>query len=240
MTASRGLVLLAAVVAAVATARLGLWQLDRAEEKLRLQTLIDRRATMPPLPATELAREPALAEAQHYRRVRIGGRWLHAHTVHLDNRALGGRPGFIVVTPLQLAAGDAVLVQRGWMPRDASDRKRLQPLPATADEVVVEGRVAPAPSKLLELGDEPAGPIRQNLDLAAYSREIGQSLRPLSIQQLDAPGGSSDGLQRQWLAPTLDAGKNHGYAFQWFALSALIIGLYAWFQLIRPRHVRPR
>jgi surfeit locus 1 family protein len=29
--------------------------------------------------------------------------------------------------------------------------------------------------------------------------------------------------------------KHYGYAFQWFALSALIIGLYAWFQLPRPR-----
>jgi surfeit locus 1 family protein len=34
-----------------------------------------------------------------------------------------------------------------------------------------------------------------------------------------------------------DAGlqKNYGYAFQWFALCALILGLYVWFQLIQPR-----
>jgi surfeit locus 1 family protein len=33
-------------------------------------------------------------------------------------------------------------------------------------------------------------------------------------------------------------GKHHGYAFQWFALSALIAGLYVWFQLLRPRLAR--
>ena len=32
--------------------------------------------------------------------------------------------------------------------------------------------------------------------------------------------------------------KHYGYAFQWFALSALILGLYVWFQLIRPRRAR--
>jgi surfeit locus 1 family protein len=34
--------------------------------------------------------------------------------------------------------------------------------------------------------------------------------------------------------------KHYGYAFQWFALSALTCGLYAWFQLIRPRRRQPR
>ena len=37
------------------------------------------------------------------------------------------------------------------------------------------------------------------------------------------------------LGHTTDADKNRGYALQWFALAALITGLYVWFQLIRPR-----
>ena len=36
-------------------------------------------------------------------------------------------------------------------------------------------------------------------------------------------------------APAADVHKHYGYAFQWFALCALIVGLYVWFQLIRPR-----
>ena len=45
----------------------------------------------------------------------------------------------------------------------------------------------------------------------------------------------ADGLRRDWPAPAADLGKHHGYAFQWFALSTLIMGLYVWFQLIQPR-----
>ena len=44
-----------------------------------------------------------------------------------------------------------------------------------------------------------------------------------------------DGLLRQWPRPALDVHKHYGYAFQWFALCALMTGLYVWFQLVLPR-----
>lgn len=241
MTGTRWIIAIAALAAAALTARLGLWQLDRAAEKQQLQAGIEQRNALPPLPASELAREPGAALGQHYRKVALRGLWLHRYTVYLDNRQMNARPGFFVVTPLLLAPGDAVLVQRGWMPRDGLDRARLQPLPQTQSEVTVWARVAPAPSKLLELGPASTGAIRQNLDLTALASEIGLALRPLSLQQLDPPDGlhgPGDGLQRQWLKPALDVDKHHGYALQWFALCALIIGLYVWFQIIRAWHVR--
>jgi surfeit locus 1 family protein len=46
---------------------------------------------------------------------------------------------------------------------------------------------------------------------------------------------SGDGLLRQWPKPAVDIQKHYGYAFQWFALCALLAGLYVWFQLLRPR-----
>jgi surfeit locus 1 family protein len=82
--------------------------------------------------------------------------------------------------------------------------------------------------------------IRQNLDIAAYSQEIGLPLLPLAIVQVDGTGAANDGLQRQWMPAALDVSMHHGYAAQWFALSALVTGLYVWFQLIRPRRRPPR
>lgn len=238
--ASDWLVLLAALVGIVVTARLGWWQLERAATKQARQAQIDARGAAPALDAAELAREATAAAAQHYRRVTLRGRWLTRHTVYLDNRPLDGRPGFIVVTPLELAAGDAVAVQRGWVPRDAQQRQRLVPVPAPDGPVQVDGRVAPAPSALWELGPAEPGAIRQNLDLAAYGREIGVALRPLTVQQLGAAASADDPLQRRWPMPAANVGTNYGYAFQWFALCALIAGLYVWYQLIRPRRRRPR
>lgn len=234
----RVLVLLASAAATFITARLGFWQLDRAAEKADWQARIEQRGQMSPLGGAELARNAADAPLQFQRLVTLTGRWLPRQTLYLDNRQMNARPGFFVVTPLLLAPGDAVLVQRGWMPRDQADRTRLQPLPSAEGEVTLRGRIVPAPSKLFDFGAAERGAIRQNLDLAEFAKEIGLSLRPLSVQQLDGLGAPPDGLQRQWLVPALEVGKHHGYAFQWFALSALILGLYVWFQLLRPRRTR--
>jgi surfeit locus 1 family protein len=53
--------------------------------------------------------------------------------------------------------------------------------------------------------------------------------------QEDGPKPPQDGLLRQWPEPAADVQKHYGYAFQWFALCALILGLYVWFQIVRPR-----
>ncbi len=120
------IVLLASVIAVAVTARMGLWQLDRAAQKTALQALIDERTRRPELPASALARSVDDAQAQHHRAVRLQGQWLLERTVFLDNRQMDGRPGFIVVTPLKLAgANDAVLVQRGWVPRDRTRSCRV-------------------------------------------------------------------------------------------------------------------
>ncbi len=232
-------VLLAAVVTALGTARLGLWQLDRAAQKTALHEDLRSRAALPPLDAAQLARTPAQTAEELHRRVELEGRWLSEHDVYLDNRQMFGRPGFYLVTPLLLADGDAVLVQRGWLPRDSQQRSRLAPVATPAGLVRIEGRIAPGLARLYEFDAAASGVIRQNLDVAAFSQETGLPLRPLAVVQLDGAAVASDGLQRQWMPAEPDVSKHHGYAAQWFALSALVTGLYVWFQIIRPRRHRP-
>ena len=229
------IVLLAAVLGMAITARLGVWQLSRAAQKQALQSALDARKHLPAVEDASLATTEALADAQHYRPVRLQGEWRAQATVFLDNRQMDGRPGFYVVTPLVLPGGDAVLVQRGWAPRDMADRTRVPAVPTPSGRVEVSGQIAPPPARLFDFAGGVAGTIRQNLELAAFSREIGLGLRPMSVQQFDAPGTAGDGLARRWPAPAVDIHKHYGYAFQWFAMCALMAGLYVWFQLVRPR-----
>jgi surfeit locus 1 family protein len=241
--ARRWVVLIAAVATAALTARLGLWQLDRARQKSDLQASLSTRMAMPPLTGEELAREAGAAAEQHHRQIVLAGRWQTRWTVYLDNRQMNARPGFFAVTPLLLDDGSAVLVQRGWWPRDQADRTRIAAPAAPQGPVQLRGRVAHWPSALFEFtAAKEVGPIRQNLDFNEFTRESGLLLRPLSVLQLDdavqpaaAASQPGDGLLRQWLMPAAGVAKHHGYAAQWFALSALSIGLYAWFQIIRPR-----
>jgi surfeit locus 1 family protein len=202
-----------------------------------LQAAIDERKAMPPVDQRLLASTADMASLVH-RQVVLRGTWLPRYTVFLDNRQMQGKPGFYVVTPLQLeSVGKAVLVERGWAPRNFVEREKLPPVETPAGAVELTGRLAPRPAKLYEFSPAASGAIRQNLDLAAYRAETGLPLLDVSVQQT---GGPSEGLLRDWPAPAAGVEKHYGYAAQWWALSVLITVLYAWFQFIAPRRKVPR
>ena len=131
VTRHAALIWLGAASAVAATLRLGVWQLDRAAQKTALQQERQQREDLPPIDAADLARTAQGAQAQHHRRVTLGGRWL-GPLLYLGNQPLEGRIGFVAVAPLLLGTGDAVLVQRGWAPRDPADRSRRPPMAITA------------------------------------------------------------------------------------------------------------
>lgn len=219
-------VLVAALLGAVLTARLGFWQLDRAAQKVAAAAAVAAQGALPALTNADIA-------DQLNRRVILRGRWMAEETVFLDNRPMNGHVGFFVLTPLQLEGRpEAVLVQRGWVPRNSLDRTQLPSLVTASGLVELQGRLTASPSRLYELGTESGGPIRQNATVKVVAAEIKRPMLPLTVLQSDAP---SDGLLRDWPAADLGLQKHYGYAFQWFALCALILGLYVWFQLVKPR-----
>ena len=258
---------LATLVGVVATGLLGRWQLSRADMRERQQMSIDAKRQLPALNTQTVARwatgssDDELAMALH-RTALLRGQWIAQQTVFLDNRQMFGRPGFYVLTPLQLEASSSVLlVQRGWVARNFVDRSQLPIVPSPKGWVEVSGRLAGSPARLLEF-DTPATPasdagraalpsgegksaIRQNLDLKAFAKETGLALLPMTLLQTDqVPGvavsAAADGLQRDWPLVNSGASKNYGYAVQWFALSALIAGLYGWFQFGKPYVAKKR
>lgn len=230
------LISVAALAGLAVTLSLGRWQLSRAAQKQAMQAATASQGQLAALDARALAGVDGTALALH-RRVRLRGSWVGDKTIYLDNRLMQGRFGLYVVTPFLLQdRRDAVLIQRGWVPRNFMDRSSVPSIDTPAGIVEIEGRIAPAPVKLYELGAPEAGLIRQNLDLLQLRAESGLALLTVSVQQT---GASSDGLARDWPETGSGAEKNQGYAFQWFGLSALIAILYVWFQIVR-RFIRPR
>jgi surfeit locus 1 family protein len=229
------LVTLAAVLGAAATLALGFWQWGRAQQKIALHEAMQARAALPAVDASVWLAAPGQFT---HRRVRLRGQWVADRTVYLDNRQMQARPGFYVVTPLRLEGMPvAIAVQRGWVPRNFEHREQLPQVATPAGTVEIEGRLAPPPAKLYEFAGAGQGAIRQNLDLAAFRDETRLPLlTEASVQQMGPP---SEGLLRDWPQAGSGAEKNYGYAFQWWALSALIATLYVWFQFIAPRRRRP-
>jgi surfeit locus 1 family protein len=231
-----GMWFLLALVCIGITCSLGFWQLDRAQTKLDWQAEITQKGQMPVLQGSFLgdSQDSAVNRAGLlHRPIELQGVWLDKHTEYLDNRQMNARPGFYVLTPFKVqATGAVVVVQRGWVARDFTDRTRLPVIQTPAGLVSVNGLIALPPSKLYALGEETKAVIRQNLDLQDFRVETGLPLLEISVIQM---GAASEGLLREWPQAATGVEKHHGYAFQWFGLALLIALLYVWFQIVRPR-----
>ena len=214
---------------------LGFWQLDRAAQKEALQAAMHAQAGKVPWDNAEVIALAAQGRMQEsgvlYHPVRLEGTWLPAHTVYLDNRQMDAKVGFFVLTPLRLEPqGQLLVVQRGWIPRNFEQRAQLPEVQTPAGLVTVDGDIALVPSKLYAPGAPGEGPIRQNLDLDQYRSQTGLPLEAFTVRESGPP---SQGLRRQWPVINFGIEKHYGYAFQWFALSLLVAGLYLWFQFFR-------
>lgn len=218
------------------TARLGFWQLGRAQQKEAIYAQQQSQMQAAPLTAADMVSRSATSDGL-YRRVALQGEWMPGFLVYLANRSLQSQPGFQVLTPLRLQGDVAVLVVRGWAPRDWVDSNKLPEVQTPEGAVSVQGFWMPAPSHMLELSAQPSESLqgggfqslRQNIDVTAYGRETGLDI-VATVQEVGEP---SQGLTRQMPSILSGADKNRAYAAQWFALSALCVGLFVWFQIIQ-------
>ena len=224
-------ILLATLMVSGITARLGFWQLGRAQTKETLNAITESRKLEPALRNDDWTSQPA-SDTWLQRSVDLEGQWLTQYTVYLDNRTMKSQTGFYVLTPFQLSNGPVLLVQRGWVARDRTRTDVLPPLQTPQGKIRIQGKVVPSPSKLMELGtsaqtQQGFNVIRQNIDIAEFGLETELSM-VATVQQTNNAG---DGLLREWPQSISGADKNRGYAFQWFALSTLALILFAWFQV---------
>jgi len=218
----RWIPLLATVIVVAIGVSLGQWQTRRGDEKEAIQAKMATRQSAPAM-TLENAAGIDIAEAE-FRHVKLRGRFVPGWTTYLENRPYNGVPGFYVLMPFKIAgAGSAILVERGWAPRDANDRTRVPAVPTPADEIEIEGVIRGDAGHLLQLGAAEAprpGAIMQNLDIAAYARASQLPLAPFVVEQ---SGDFKDGLVRDWPAPSLGIERHRGYAVQWYALALMAV-----------------
>jgi surfeit locus 1 family protein len=202
---------------------LGRWQTHRAEEKEARQALYDERLRETPVTLTGSV--PS-ADPLLYRHVIARGRWVPEGQVFLDNQVNEGRAGFHVVTPLRLEGRkEAVLVNRGWIPRGASYPQAPEAA-VPAETVEVAGLATLPPRRFLELsGDIVSGNVWQNLSIERYRARIFADVLPVVVLA-ENPG---PGLVAIHETPDAGVAKHREYALTWFSLAittaALWIGL---------------
>jgi surfeit locus 1 family protein len=205
---------------------LGMWQLDRADQKQRLQAEYDNRQLEPAVRLLSVLENP---ESLRFRRVVARGQYEPKYQILIDNRVHQGQAGYYVLTPLRLENGSVrVLVNRGWVPVGRS-RSELPIIDTPKDTVEVTGLATVPQTKGFHLGGaRPPGatwqPVWQYLDLQVYRKDVSFPVQPMVVL-LDAENPNG-GFVRQWAR--LDAGiaTHQGYAFQWFSLAVALAGIY--------------
>lgn len=207
--------------------RLGVWQLDRAEQKRELAAKFQRGADQTvALTAANLQRLP------RYQQVEARGRYDGKREVLLDNMpSLGGssgRPGYHVWTLLHLEQGGAVLVNRGWVPMTSS-REHPPAVPVDDGPRRVVGRLDQLPEPGLRLGATvPQGRWPEVLyypTSAELSKLFGEPV-PARIVLLDPR--APDGFERVWQQARSEFGPDRhiGYAVQWFVMALTVVVLF--------------
>ena len=212
---------------------LGGWQLQRAAEKRALLAAAASASAAPPLAVAELER----LDAPAFRRVRLQGRFDAAHSLLLDNRQRGGRPGVELLQPfLDRPSGRWLLVNRGWLPWP--DRRTPPAFASPAGELSLLASVYRPPGAAFLLGDGAPGTgwprLVNAVDGTLLWRELGRAGPAVELRL--APGPAS--YLGDWPLASIGPERHLGYAVQWFALAATLLGLYLWFGVRQAREVR--
>lgn len=210
----------AAVVLLVAFVSLGFWQLDRAAQKEALESLFETAA-----PRETLSADMPFVP---FKPVRAKGRYLLERQILIDNMVVDGRLGYYVLTPLEIAAGEPLLiVNRGWIERPASG---LPEIPVADAPLTLEGRMGQPPRVGIRPGPAFAGEqgwprtgVFPTLDEIAA--ELGREVMPFALLLDPDPDA---GMIRRWKPRESGPMMHYGYAFQWFALAAAVVVVTVW------------
>jgi surfeit locus 1 family protein len=222
------------VVLLVLFVSLGRWQWGRAEFKQQLVTEFTRNAER------VIAFDAGAATVlPRYARVEVAGTWDESRQFLLDNRTRDGRAGYEVLTPLRLAEGRWLLVNRGWVPFTGY-REQLPDVSiegasrddATPREVRLRGMMDDLPSAGLSGGRaapalEGSWPrvtaFPQQRELAAA---LGVDSTRLESRVLLLDEAEPAGYVRGWLPFARGPEQNWSYAIQWWSFAVLLLVLY--------------
>ena len=217
-----------AVCLSLASWQLGRLQDRRAENaRLSAQTRLEPAGLDSLLPGAEVS--PAELTAAEFRRTRVQGTFDAGEQVILQSRSLNRLQGNHLLTPLVLASGEAILVDRGWVPLPTNEQVLSESEPPSG-QVTVEGVLLPSEEKgLLGVSDPPPGEVTATprVDLDRLAGQLEYPLYPIYLRLQSQEPASSSELPKPVPIPRPSEGPHREYAIQWalFAVTALVIYL---------------
>ena len=234
------------------TFSLGQWQTGRAQEK---QSLFDAQArALAASPITPVDSQIDLDNLS-YRKIELRGRFEAKALIYIDNRQVNGRPAVQVVQGFKPEGAEFLVpVDRGLLVRDPAEPRRAPDMPSdeglSGDVVDLKGTILPrfaqsAELRGMQLGDkdeiyreESNGfQVWSNFSVEEFEKELGQRVSNyvVTLQPVAQTGETQpetrkvDGFYHVAVPLQEQVAKHKGYAFQWFAMSAVLLLLTLFF-----------
>ncbi|MFH8682524.1 SURF1 family protein [Streptomyces lydicus] len=216
--------------------KLGFWQLHRHEHKVAQNQLIASSLAARPVPVTALtAPGRDLPHHDMWRTVKATGSYDTAHEVVVRQRTAADEQsiGYYVLTPLVLADGDAVLVNRGWISAGNDLTEFPDVPPAPKGRITVTGRMmADETTAVSGIKDTKGLPARQVM-LINSKEQAKRTGRPMLGGYIEQTGPQPAGGKPE-LVPEPDhdsIGPHMAYAIQWWLFAGAVpVG---WIILVR-------
>lgn len=224
------------IILAAVFVGLGVWQLDRLEQRQALNEQGKSRLSQEPVSLAGLLDEADgnLASIQ-YRPVHISGSFDQSGEVLIRSQVELGQAGFHVLTPFVADDGSAVLVNRGWVPLNM-DTPPVDAPPLTGS-TSLEGWIQLTQTRPALGREDPPGDqdVLSRVDVERIGEQVPYDLAPVYVV---AVGESGTELPVTVDPPDFSDERSHlAYALQWFSFAA--IGLIGFFFLMRRKDAPP-
>lgn len=206
-------------------ARLGVWQLDRLEQRRAANALLEEQYYNQQIDLNE-GIPPGDPEDLVDRRAVVNGRFDYSEQLILKEQSWDGRPGVHLVTPFIIEGQEqAILVDRGWIPANEATQASLAPyneMTEGAVEGVLKGSQTLSGDRQTIIEENQTAWYR--IDIDAIETLSSYDLAPVYVLQF--PDEENDTTLPIREEPELDLseGSHLGYAVQWF-LFALMLGI---------------
>lgn len=212
-----------AVAVVVAFVLLGLWQLDRHDQRSARNATVQARGDLAAVPLDVALAEAGDPDDLRFRTVTASGTYGDRDLL-VDNRSKDGLPGSWVLTPMRLGDGTTLVVNRGFQ---FSDGGTVEPVPAPDGTVSLEGTVTSWEGDGCGVRtDEDGEPVGMAcLRRSTAEQVFGGEVAPVVVQSQVSDPPAPD-LLVPVPSPELDDGPHRSYAAQWFIFAAIIAIVY--------------
>lgn len=217
------------IIGSLVCVRLGIWQLDRLNQRRAFNTHYRETSTLPTLEITTTPIDDLTA--MEYRSVVVTGRYDFEHQVALRNQVHTNQFGSHLLTPLILSDGTGMLIDRGWIPAENNPQAwRIydQPRNITIKGILRNGRDQ---SELTD-ANQTALAVWSQVDIKRISQQLPYPLLPAYVQP-DPDSSLTKPPYPYQPEIVIDEGPHFGYMLTWFSFAALLFFGYPLFYLRR-------